>query len=123
MPGLGFSRLDFLCYVIMDKMRNWQSHIAYGSEDWGDAEDVTKRRANKDENYNRIISKNLRIDTQGKGKASNNNMVVVASSGKFKTTSVVVPNLLSGGANKIVLDVKGELMRDYGLYLKEKDTR
>lgn len=32
----------FLCYVIMDKMRNWQSHIAYGSEDWGDAEDVTK---------------------------------------------------------------------------------
>ena len=47
-------------------------------------------------------------------------MVVVASSGKFKTKSVVVPNLLSGGANKIVLDVKGELMRDYGLYLKEK---
>ena len=118
--GWGFLAWIFLCYVIMDKMRNWQSHIAYGSEDWGDAEDVTKRRANKDENYNRIISKNLRIDTQGKGKASNNNMVGVASSGKFKTTSVVVPNLLSGGANKIVLDVKGELMRDYGLYLKEK---
>lgn len=118
--GWGFLAWIFWCYVIMDKMRNWQSHIAYGSEDWGDAEDVTKRRANKDENYNRIISKNLRIDTQGKGKASNNNMVVVASSGKFKTTSVVVPNLLSGGANKIVLDVKGELMRDYGLYLKEK---
>lgn len=118
--GWGFLAWIFLCYVIMDKMRNWQSHIAYGSEDWGDAEDVTKRRANKDENYNRIISKNLRIDTQGKGKASNNNMVVVASSGKFKTTLVVVPNLLSGGANKIVLDVKGELMRDYGLYLKEK---
>jgi type IV secretion system protein VirD4 len=118
--GWGFLAWIFLCYVIMDKMRNWQSHIAYGSEDWGDAEDVTKRRANKDESYNRIISKNLRIDTQGKGKASNNNMVVVASSGKFKTTSVVVPNLLSGGANKIVLDVKGELMRDYGLYLKEK---
>lgn len=116
----GFLAWIFLCYVIMDKMRNWQSHIAYGSEDWGDAEDITKRRANKDESYNRIISKNLRIDTQGKGKASNNNMVVVASSGKFKTTSVVVPNLLSGGANKIVLDVKGELMRDYGLYLKEK---
>lgn len=104
----------------MDKMRNWQSHIAYGSEDWGDAEDVTKRRANKDESCNRIISKNLRIDTQGADKASNNNMVVVASSGKFKTTSVVVPNILAGGANKIVLDVKGELMRNYGLYLKEK---
>lgn len=118
--GWGFLVWIFLCYVIMDKMRNWQSHIAYGSEDWGDAEDVTKRRANKDESCNRIISKNLRIDTQGAGKASNNNMVVVASSGKFKTTSVVVPNLLSGGANKIVLDVKGELMRNYGLYLKEK---
>lgn len=118
--GWGFLVWIFLCYVIMDKMRNWQSHIAYGSEDWGDAEDVTKRRANKDESCNRIISKNLRIDTQGADKASNNNMVVVASSGKFKTTSVVVPNLLSGGANKIVLDVKGELMRNYGLYLKEK---
>lgn len=118
--GWGFLVWIFLCYVIMDKMRNWQSHIAYGSEDWGDAEDVTKRRANKDESCNRIISKNLRIDTQGADKASNNNMVVVASSGKFKTTSVVVPNLLAGGANKIVLDVKGELMRNYGLYLKEK---
>lgn len=118
--GWGFLVWIFLCYVIMDKMRNWQSHIAYGSEDWGDAEDVTKKRANKDESCNRIISKNLRIDTQGAGKASNNNMVVVASSGKFKTTSVVVPNLLAGGANKIVLDVKGELMRNYGLYLKEK---
>lgn len=118
--GWGFLVWIFLCYVIMDKMRNWQSHIAYGSEDWGDAEDVTKRRANKDESCNRIISKNLRIDTQGAGKASNNNMVVVASSGKFKTTSVVVPNILAGGANKIVLDVKGELMRNYGLYLKEK---
>lgn len=118
--GWGFLVWIFLCYVIMDKMRNWQSHIAYGSEDWGDAEDVTKRRANKDESCNRIISKNLRIDTQGADKASNNNMVVVASSGKFKTASVVVPNLLSGGANKIVLDVKGELMRNYGLYLKEK---
>ena len=118
--GWGFLAWIFLCYVIMDKMRNWQSHIAYGSEDWGDAKDITKRRANKDESYNRIISKNLRIDTQGKGKASNNNMVLVASSGKFKTTSVVVSNLLSGGANKIELDVKGELMRDYGLYLKDE---
>lgn len=40
--GWGFLVWIFLCYVIMDKMRNWQSHIAYGSEDWGDAEDVTK---------------------------------------------------------------------------------
>ncbi len=118
--GWGICIWVFLCYYIMDKMRNWQSHIAYGSEDWGDAEDITKRRASKDESLNRIISKNLKIDTQGDGKASNNNMVVVASSGKFKTTSVVVPNLLAGGANKIVLDVKGELMKKYGLYLIEK---
>lgn len=47
-------------------------------------------------------------------------MVVVASSGKFKTTSVVVPNLLAGGANKIVLDVKGELMRNYGIISERK---
>lgn len=118
--GWGICIWVFLCYYIMDKMRNWQSHIAYGSEDWGDAKDITKRRASKDESLNRIISKNLKIDTQGDGKASNNNMVVVASSGKFKTTSVVVPNLLAGGANKIVLDVKGELMKKYGLYLIEK---
>lgn len=118
--GWGICIWVFLCYIIMDKMRNWQTSIAYGSEDWGDAKDVTKRRANKDESLNRIISKNLKIDTQGDGRACNNNMVVVASSGKFKTTSVVVPNLLSGGANKIVLDVKGELMKKYGLYLMEK---
>lgn len=118
--GWGVCVWVFFCYYIMDKMRNWQSHIAYGSEDWGNPKDITKRRANNDESLNRIISKNLKIDTQGDGKPCNNNMVVVASSGKFKTTSVVVPNLLNGGANKIVLDVKGELMKKYGLYLMEK---
>ena len=47
-------------------------------------------------------------------------MLVVGSSGTYKTNAVVTPNLLRAAANYIVLDVKGELMYKYGRYLQEK---
>jgi type IV secretion system protein VirD4 len=47
-------------------------------------------------------------------------MLVIGSSGTYKTTSIVTPNLLQAQDNFIVLDVKGELMYKYGLYLESK---
>lgn len=111
----------FLCSYIMYHYRDLHSDIENGAEEWADPKEVSKRRANPDESKNRIISRNVMLDTQGDRKATNNNMIVIASSGKYKTTSVVTENLLKSlSSNKIFLDVKGELMYKYGLYLISK---
>ncbi|MCB5640487.1 type IV secretory system conjugative DNA transfer family protein, partial [Erysipelatoclostridium ramosum] len=37
-----------------------------------------------------------------------------------KSTSIVIPNLLLASMTNVVLDIKGELLRKTGNYLKEK---
>lgn len=110
----------FLCSYIMYHFRDFHSDIQNGSEEWADPYEVTKRRANPDDSKNRILSRQVKVDTQGDNKPSNNNMLVIGSAGTYKTTSVVASNLLKASNNIIALDVKGELMFKYGLYLKKK---
>ncbi|MCR5451311.1 MAG: type IV secretory system conjugative DNA transfer family protein, partial [Lachnospiraceae bacterium] len=55
---------------------------------------------------------------EGAGAPSNNNMLIIGSSGSYKTTSVLTPNILLAQSNFIMLDVKGELQYKYGLYLQ-----
>ena len=110
----------FLCSYIMYHFRDFHSDIQNGSEEWADPYEVTKRRANPDDSKNRILSRHVKVDTQGDSKPSNNNMLVIGSAGTYKTTSVVTSNILKASNNIIALDVKGELMFKYGLYLKEK---
>lgn len=118
--GLGIIAWFFLCYYIQYHFRNFQTGKEHGAEEWGDVYEINKRRSNPDPAKNRILTKHLSVDTCGEGKLSNNNMLVVAASGKYKTTSVVTPNLLQATDHYIVLDVKGELQYKYGLYLKSK---
>ncbi len=110
----------FMCSYIMYHYRDFHSDIQAGSEEWANPNEVTKRRANPDDSKNRILSQHVKVDTQGDRKPSNNNMLVIGSAGTYKTTSVVARNLLKAQNNIIVLDVKGELMFKYGLYLKQQ---
>ena len=109
-----------LVSYLMHRYRNFQTGMEYGTEDWADVAEVADRRRDPDPANNRILSRNLEIALYGDRKLSNNNMLVIGSSGTYKTTSVVTPNLLRAAANYIVLDVKGELMYKYGNYLKSK---
>ena len=139
--GVGLIVWVFLCWYLSYHMRNFQFGLEYGAEDWGDAEEITARREKAsgitkkskklqdkglpDSNHGefvreRILTRNLRIPLSGDGAPSNNNMLVIGSSGTYKTTSIVTPNILLAQSNFIVLDVKGELMYKYGLYLQSK---
>ena len=55
---------------------------------------------------------------EGENAPSNNNMMLWGSSGQYKSTSIVMRNVLEGITNCIVLDVKGELLYKCGLKLK-----
>lgn len=49
---------------------------------------------------------------------SNMNMLVIGGSGSYKTTSVLTPNILLAGMTNVILDIKGDLLRKHGNYLK-----
>ena len=119
LPCMGYGVIGWvlLSGYIMYHFRNYQPGMEHGVEDWGDAKEITRRRANVDTTKNRFLTRHLMIDTQGPGKMSNNNMLVIGTAGTYKTTSTVIPNLLHANANYIVLDVKGELSYKCGLYL------
>jgi type IV secretion system protein VirD4 len=118
--GIGLTVWIFLVSYISYHFRNFQHDLEYGSAEWGDPASITKKRSDPVLKNNRIFTRNLRIMTKGTEALSNNNMMVIGTSGTYKTTSIVTPNLLRCACNYIVLDVKGELMFKYGLYLKSQ---
>lgn len=117
--GIGLLVWIFLCWYIMYHYRNFQAGHEYGDEEWADPAEVTKRRSNPDSSKNRILSKSVRVATEGDNAPSNNNMMLWGSSGQYKSTAIVMRNILEATGNYVVLDVKGELLYKCGLKLKE----
>ena len=69
--------------------------------------------ATKGDKQGRILSQHITISKSGK-KIANNNMIVVGAPGTGKSFRIVAPNLLRNDASVVVLDVKGDLLRNYG---------
>ena len=101
----------FVSYYLV-YYRNFQYAIEHGSEDWGDAGKITEELEDKEERNNRILSKNLKVSLESG--LSNNNMLVIGSSGSFKTTGLMHPNILQMASTYVVLDVKGDTQRKLG---------
>ena len=72
-------------------------------------------RDTKDKKSNTYLSKNIAVSNQA---VSNMNMLVLGGSGSYKTTSVLTPNILLAGMTNVILDIKGDLLRKHGNYLK-----
>ena len=91
--------------------RNYHPDL-FGGSYWRDVKEANEYYIDEDNKHNRILTQNLKVSLR-KGLA-NNNMAVIASSGDFKTTSLVEQNALQFGSAYIFLDVKGELQRKLG---------
>lgn len=119
---LGCMGVGFLLYIVFlsyyfDRYRNFHFGKEYGSEDWGDIKKMRKELTDKDDRENRVLTANMSVSRQA---LSNNNMLVLASPGQYKTTSVLYSNLLRVPFCKksaVVLDVKGEAQNTLGNYL------
>ena len=109
----------YITYYMMFHYRNFQGGKEYGTEDWADLKDVNLRRADKDPNNNRILTKNVSVATHGGKEPSNNNMLVMALPGGGKTAMVAASNILKCNHNIIFLDVKGDSQFKYGLYFSK----
>lgn len=95
--------------------RNFQYDNEYGSEDWGDPKNLSKRLKGKNPNNMRILSENVSVSKEA-DVLSNNNMIVLAAPGQYKTTAMVELNMSTLSAAYIMLDVKGATQRKMGNY-------
>lgn len=110
----------FLVWVMfvgyyLDYYRNYHFGVENGSEQWADIKTLSKKLRDPDEQKNTFFTQNIAVSDTF---LSNRNILVIGGSGSYKTTSVVTPNLLLASGTNIFLDIKGDLLRKHGNYLR-----
>lgn len=106
--------------IFLSSRRNYRRGEEHGSARWGNARAVNKKyRAAKPEE-NKIFTQNVRMGLDGRKHHRNLNTVVVGGSGAGKTRFYAKVNLCQANTSFVVLDPKGELLRDTGYLLTQK---
>lgn len=100
--------------------RNYRKGEEHGSAQWGSPKQVCKKYADKDVSKNIILTQNTRMGLDGRKHRRNLNILVVGGSGAGKTRFYAKPNVMQANTSFVVLDPKGEILRDTGELLQEK---
>lgn len=106
--------------IYFSTLRNYRRQEEYGSAKWGSASKVNKKYADKTYSQNKILSQNVRIGLDGKKHRRNINTLVIGGSGAGKTRFYAKPNILQCNTSFVILDPKGEILRDTGNLLEKE---
>lgn len=116
-----FLSFYILCVgMYMSSKKNYRRKEEYGSARWANKKKVNNEYSDKDYFQNKILSQNVRIGLNGKKHRRNLNTLVLGGSGAGKTRFYGMPNLMQCNTSFVVLDPKGEILRNCG-YLLEKN--
>ncbi len=106
--------------IYLSTKRNYRRREEHGSARWGGAAAVNKKYRDKDPHKNKILTQNTRIGLDGRKHRRNLNVMVVGGSGSGKTRFYAKPNVMQANTSFVILDPKGEILRDTGNLLKAK---
>lgn len=109
---------SYLAYYYNRK--NYRRNEEYGSAKWANNKAVNKKYTEKDYFSNKILSQNVRIGLDGRRHRRNLNTLVIGGSGAGKTRFFGKPNLMQCNTSFVVLDPKGEQLRDVGNLLEKE---
>lgn len=109
---------SYLAYYYNRK--NYRRNEEYGSAKWANNKAVNKKYTEKDYSSNKILSQNVRIGLDGRRHRRNLNTLVIGGSGAGKTRFFGKPNLMQCNTSFVVLDPKGEQLRDVGNLLEKE---
>lgn len=118
--------LVFLCCyglgigVYFSSRRNYRRREEHGSAKWGDAAAIGKKYRAKQYADNKIFTQNVRMGLDVRRHRRQLNSIAVGGSGAGKTRFYAKPNLYQANTSFVVLDPKGELVRDAGNLLEQK---
>ena len=116
-----------LCYgmgvgIYFSTRRNYRRREDHGSAKWGSASAVNKKYAQQPKSENKLLTQNVAIGLNAKKHRRNLNTLVIGGSGAGKTRFFCKPNLMQCCRNSyFVLDPKGEIVRDVGELLSQKE--
>lgn len=115
-----FMIIYILLILIYESTRkNYRRREEHGSAKWGNIKELNKKYKQHN-NYNKILTKNISLGLNGKKHKRNVNVLVIGGSGAGKTFSYCKPNVMQCATSYVILDPKGEILRDTG-YLLEKN--
>lgn len=114
-----------LCYgiaigIYLSTQRNYRRREEHGSAQWGSPVQVNRKYADKVPTRNKILTQNVSVGLDGRKHRRNLNTLVCGGSGAGKTRFFAKPNLCQANSSYVVLDPKGELLRDTGNLLSAK---
>lgn len=114
-----------LCYglaigIYLSTQRNYRRREEHGSAQWGSPVQVNRKYADKVPTQNKILTQNVSVGLDGRRHRRNLNTLVCGGSGAGKTRFFAKPNLCQANSSYVVLDPKGELLRDTGNLLSAK---
>lgn len=101
-------------------MKNYRRGEEHGSAQWGNAEKICKKYAQRNSESNKLLTQNVRIGLNGRKHRRNLNVLVCGGSGAGKTRFYCKPNIMQGNTSYVILDPKGEILRDTGKLLESK---
>ena len=114
-----------LCYgmgigIYFSTRRNYRRREEHGSAKWGEARTVNKKYAQHPKSATKLMTQNVSIGLNAKKHRRNLNTLVCGGSGAGKTRFYCKPNLMQANTSFVILDPKGEIVRDVGKLLEAK---
>lgn len=110
--------LGILIYVSSEK--NYRRREEHGSAKWGKPAVILKKYSDAEKEKNKVLTQNTAIGLDGRKHRRNLNVLVCGGSGSGKTRFYAKPNIMQANTSFVVLDPKGEILRDTGNLLKAK---
>lgn len=118
--------LIFLCLyafgigIYYSTKKNYRHREEHGSAKWGRAEQIDKKYRKKAPEENKLLTQHVRIGLDGRKHRRNLNVLVCGGSGAGKTRFYCKPNIMQANTSFVILDPKGEILRDTGNLLEKK---
>jgi len=106
--------------IYFSTRKNYRRNEEYGSAKWGNAISINKKYEQKNSNNNKILTQNVKIGLDGRKHRRNLNLLICGGSGAGKTRFFAKPNVMQCNSSMVILDPKGEIVRDTGELLEKK---
>ena len=100
--------------------KNYRRGEEHGSAKWGKPKEVNKKYMQIPIEDNKLMTQNVRVGLDGRKHRRNLNVLVCGGSGAGKTRFYCKPNIMQGNTSFVVLDPKGEILRDTGHFLEKE---
>ena len=106
--------------IYFSTRRNYRRREEHGSAKWGNAKAVDRKYRQSPPSDNKLMTQNVRIGINAQKHRRNLNTLVCGGSGAGKTRFYCKPNLMQCNTSFVILDPKGEILRDTGGLLEAK---